>query len=227
MDEVDKYFRARCTFHEGRKRVWAAITEYLQCKIMGEPESVLEIGPGYGDFINQIRATRRIAVDIVDVSSHIEPDVEFHLADATNMSFLDSDSIDIAFASNVFEHMSRETVDKALDEIHRVLKPGGLTVVIQPNFRLCYKRYFDDYTHQSIFTDTSLCGILQAHNFVIAVRRARFLPFSMYGLLPKSYVLTKIYLRLQIPFMAKQMLVVGRKTDYVSGTEGECGFTHV
>jgi hypothetical protein len=49
----------------------------------------------------------------------------------------------------------------------------------------------------------------------------------MHGLLPKSYLLTKIYLRFRIPFMAKQMLVVGRKTGDVSRTEGESGFAHV
>ncbi|MGO9567903.1 MAG: class I SAM-dependent methyltransferase [Desulfomonilaceae bacterium] len=216
MGSSNRYFEARCTFHAGRSSVWRAITEYLQLKIIDEPDSVLEIGPGYGDFINQVKVSRKIAVDIVDVSSHLAPDVEFHLADATDLSILGSNAVDTVFASNLFEHMTKENVEIALDEIHRVLRPDGLLVVIQPNFRLCYKRYFDDYTHRSIFTDESLCGILKCHNFEIAHRRNRFLPFSMYSLLPKSYWLTKLYLKLPILFMAKQMLVVGRKVEYVS-----------
>jgi ubiquinone/menaquinone biosynthesis C-methylase UbiE len=191
--------------------VWKAITEYLQRTVIGEPECILEIGPGYGDFINQVKAGRRIAIDSLDVSEHLDPGIEFFQGSGADLKFLGATEVDTVFASNVLEHFPKDIVPQALHEYSRVLKPTGLLVLIQPNFRLCYDRYFDDFTHQTIFTDESLCGTLQAHGFEIAHRRNRFLPFSMHSRLPKSYVLTKLYLNLRIPLMAGQMLIVGRR----------------
>ena len=82
---------------------------------------------------------------------------------------------------------------------------------MQPNFRYCYRNYFDDYTHETIFTDESLCGLLVAKGFEIFHRRARYLPFSLQSRLPKSYLLTRLYLKLGVPLLAKQMLVVAQK----------------
>jgi len=191
--------------------VWKAITEYLQRTVIGEPDCILEIGPGYGDFINQVRARRRIAVDSLDVSQHLVPGIEFYQGPGADLRFLGTAEVDTIFASNVLEHFPKDVVPQALREYHRVLKPRGLLVLIQPNFRICYDRYFDDFTHETIFTDESLCGTLQAHGFDIVHRRNRFLPFSLHTRLPKSYLLTKIYLSLRIPFMAQQMLIVGRR----------------
>jgi SAM-dependent methyltransferase len=208
------YFDSRFIFDKGRRRVWKAIVEYLQHAAIGDSGTVLEIGPGYGDFINQVQAKRKIAVDILDVSPYLNPGIEFHQADGTDLSFINSNQIDTIFGSNVLEHFSRETIFDTLQEYHRVLKADGRLILIQPNFRLCYARYFDDYTHQTIFTDESLCGILQANGFQIILRRNRFLPFSMYSRLPKSYILTKLYLSIGIPIMAKQMLIVGQKSRH-------------
>ena len=216
MDSQNGYFEARYTFDGRRKAVWRAITEYLQSNIIGHPRCIVELGPGYGDFINQVKASRRIAVDVADVSTYLDPEIEFHLADASNLSFLKDGEADAVFASNLLEHLPMSDVEAALDEIRRVLRPNGLLALIQPNFRLCPKRYFDDYTHQTIFTDESLCGILRAHDFEIVYRRNRFLPFSMTGKVPKSYLLTKLYLKSGMLLMAKQMLIVGKKRKNVS-----------
>ena len=66
------------------------------------------------------------------------------------------------FASNLLEHLERAAVDRLLAESGRVLRPGGRLILLQPNFRLQPGRYFDDYTHVSIFTDQSLSDYLAA-----------------------------------------------------------------
>ena len=70
--------------------------------------TVLDVGAGYCDFINQVRAARRIAVDLnPDTrpvrgrrgSRSIDLPLE-RLGEA-----IEPESVDLAFASNVFEHL--------------------------------------------------------------------------------------------------------------------------
>ncbi|MCP4756620.1 MAG: class I SAM-dependent methyltransferase [Proteobacteria bacterium] len=205
------YYRARLNFDPKRHLVWQAITEDLQKRFIEADGMVVDLGCGYGDFINQVKAKRKIAIDLEDVAAFLAKEVEFHRSDAADLDFLTSGTVDTLFVSNLLEHLPRDESDRLLSQIERILKPGGKLITIQPNFKRCYKEYFDDYTHQTIFTDESLCGLLVSHGFSIAYRKAGYIPFSMQGLLPKSYWLTKIYLSLGLPFLAKQMLVVGVK----------------
>lgn len=205
------YHDSHFLFDPGRRRVWKAITEDIQKHITGKNEAVLDLGCGYGDFINQISATRRLAVDIEDMSDHIDPEVQFHQASVQQLGFISDGSLSAVFCSNLLEHLDRESINATVSEILRVLRTSGLLVSIQPNFRLSYKRYFDDYTHVSIFTDVSIRGLLVSHGMKIEKIRPRYLPFSMQGLLPKSYWLTKAYLTLRPGLLAGQMMVVASK----------------
>jgi ubiquinone/menaquinone biosynthesis C-methylase UbiE len=204
------YHDTHFSFDPGRKRVWKAITEDIQ-KYLNDDESILDLGCGYGDFINQISAIRKLAVDIEDMSPHLDPDVEFRQGDVRKLNFIADNSLSAVFCSNLLEHLNRDGVDSTVSEIIRVLKAGGFLICIQPNFRLCYKRYFDDYTHLTIFTDVSLCGLLAAHGLTVKKIIPRYLPFSMRGSMPKSYWLTKAYLLLRPGIMAGQMMILANK----------------
>ena len=57
------YFDTRYSYNPDRHKVWKAICEYLQ-KYIDKNASILEIGAGYCDFINQIKASRKVALDI-------------------------------------------------------------------------------------------------------------------------------------------------------------------
>jgi len=97
-----------------------------------------------------------------------------------------------------------------------VLKAGGRLIVLQPNFKYCYREYFDDYTHRLIFTDVSLRDALVAWDFEILKVIPRLLPFSMQSRLPKVPALISLYLRLPVRPLAKQMYVVAKaKKDHV------------
>lgn len=207
----NEYFQARFKYDPGRRAVWRAVTEDLARLCPGGWDAVVDLGTGYGDFINQVPARRRTAVDREDVREFLDPAVKFHQTEATDLSFLADESTDLVFASNLLEHLERSQAEAVVREAHRILKPGGRLILIQPNFRLCCKRYFDDYTHQTIFTDESLCGLVKANRFTVVLRRNRYLPFSMQGILPKSYWLTKLYLQLRLPVMARQLLVIAAK----------------
>ena len=67
---------------------------------------VLDLGAGYGDFINAVSARRRIAVDTwPGVADHVDGGVETHVTPVTRLEAIEPGSVDYAFASNLFEHL--------------------------------------------------------------------------------------------------------------------------
>ncbi len=142
------------------------------------------------------------------MSSYLKNDVHF-----LNTNFLDLDldnQLDIVFASNVFEHISKNDISSYMNKIQALLKPGGKLIIIQPNFNRCYRNYYDDYTHVAAYTETGMKDLFTAFQFNILFSHPGYLPFSMKSLLPKSYYLTKLFLKCGSPLLGKQMCVVGQ-----------------
>jgi SAM-dependent methyltransferase len=210
---MSEYYETRYTFDSGRIKVWKAIAEYLQQFVGEDANCVLDLGAGYCDFINNIKARERLAVDTNPAASQFcHPDVKFYCASVNDLSVLHANSIDALFASNLLEHLDDLELACAMKEIRRILRKGARVILLQPNYRYAYKEYFDDYTHKKVFTHISLCDYFQANGFEAIKVYPRFLPFSFKSRLPKSYLLTKLYLYLFYKPMAKQMLLVFRKS---------------
>jgi len=199
--------------HPARRAVWQAIADYLAPYVPPHGR-VLEIGAGYCHWINAVRAARRVAVDTwVELPKQTAAGVEARVLDVTtSLDELGLSSFDVVLASNVLEHFDPDTAGRVAARVSTLLAPGGRILVIQPNFRLAYKRYFDDYTHRAIFTDVSLPAMLRSHGFGIEVVRPRFLPYSMQGIgRPVPSWLVRAYLRSPLKPRAGQMLVIARK----------------
>ena len=78
------YHAAHLTPDPARAAVWGAIAAHLAPWIPREAH-VLEIGAGYCDWINQVQAARRVAVDVwPDVARHAGPGVEALVLDAAS-----------------------------------------------------------------------------------------------------------------------------------------------
>lgn len=210
--EYSQYFEVRFAPDPRRVIVWQEIVRYLE-RFLQNKTAVLEVGAGYCAFINAIKAEKRVAQDQSEVAGkYAEPGVVTHKGLVTDLSFSGEGEFDTVLSSNLFEHLTREEFLTALQEIKRVLKPGGQLIIVQPNFRFAYRRYFDDYTHVQIFTDTSLTQLLQANGFVIAHSEPRFTPYSMSATsLPVPGWVIRLYLRLPWRPLAGQMLVVATK----------------
>ena len=175
---------------------------------------MLEIGAGYCDWINHVRAARRVAVDIwPDLPTFAAAGVEPVVLDVSRgLQSLGVSSFDVVLASNFLEHFSPTVAASVVDGVAAVLRAGGRFVVVQPNFRYAWRQYFDDYTHRSIFTDVSLPALLRAHGFRILEVRPKFLPYSMRGArVPITSFLVRAYLRSPVKPMAGQMLVVAAR----------------
>jgi SAM-dependent methyltransferase len=175
------------------------------------PGTVVELGAGRCELINAIDADRRIAVDIwPGLSDHVVDSVEAHVQSATDLGFLDSDSVDLVLASNFLEHLEIDDARAVLKEVRRILRVGGRVVLVQPNFRTSHKRYFDDFTHVSIWTDVSLSDFLVAEGFQAERVEPRFLPLTVKSRFPVQPWLIRLYLASPYKPMAGQMLVVAR-----------------
>jgi len=175
-------------------------------------DTVLELGGGYCDFINNIRAREKHVVDVFDgIFRYAGQDVKAHVRSCTDLSEFRNESFQVVFASNLFEHLTWPDLDQTVAEIRRVLSPGGKLILVQPNFKYSYKEYFDDYTHRLIFTHTSLSDYLGTRGFRISEIIARFLPYSMKSRYPKPSWLLRLYLASPIKPLAGQMLIVAER----------------
>ncbi len=202
---------SRFTHDRRRDAVWRVICDYLQ-RYVPAGSRVVDLGAGYCSFINNIRAEERHAVDqFSGFTAYAEAGVLTHVADCRDLHIIPDEYFDVVFESNLLEHLEGDDLLSVVSEIKRITKPSGRFIAIQPNFRFCYRRYFDDYTHRKVFTDASLVDFLQSHGFRVDEVFARFLPATFKSRLPTSPWLVWLYLRMAYRPFAGQMLVVAHK----------------
>lgn len=191
------------------------IDEFLQDYV--PPKSaVLDIGGGYCEFINQIRAQEKCLIDLnPDSKLFADADVKVLNIDVLNLSDRTSfiEQFDRIFISNFFEHLrNKEELVEIISFCFDALKPSGSLLVIQPNFKYSYKEYYDFIDHQLPITHLSLQELLQTVGFKVEEMIPRFLPFSTKGR-PTSPLLLKVYLKLPVlwRFLGGQMFVKASK----------------
>lgn len=141
---------------------------------LGYPSGrLLDVGCAYGLFLS---LAEKAGFDAwgVDVSDHaIEQarsftDATLEVVDVASDPLPFSDSFfDVVTMLDVVEHL--ENYHFALREVSRVLRSGGLLVVLGPGF----KRGLYEPTHRAFFTLASLRVILDQHGFDILVSGER------------------------------------------------------
>jgi len=206
------YHETRFSHDRKRDIAWKTICKYLQ-RFIGTNETILDLGAGYCDFINNIQGGSKHALDIFpEIKKYASTDVIPYPQSCADLSNFQKESIDVVFASNLLEHLTREDADATLKEIFRVLRAGGRVITIQPNFTYCYRHYFDDYTHIQIYTHAGLSDLLQSHGFSLTYVKGRFLPFSVKTRFPVLPIIIHAYMRSPIKPFAGQMLHVAQKS---------------
>ena len=205
------YHETRLAHDVRRGKVWKALWRHYFCDRIGAQDCVLDLGCGYGEFINNVTAGRRLAVDLwPDMPLHLAPGIEAHVGSVSQLDWIDDSSVDFAFASNLFEHVPQAEFATTLRALARKLSPKGTLTILQPNYRYAYREYFDDYTHVSVYSHISLCDFLTANGYEPVEVRPRFLPLTIKSRLPVSSMLIGAYLRSPVKPLAKQMLVVAK-----------------
>jgi SAM-dependent methyltransferase len=205
------YHTTRLVYDKKREILWAALCEYYFSKFIRPDFHVLELGAGYAHFINNVRCASRTAVDLwPQMPDYAAPGVTTRVGSVSDLGFLPDASVDLAFASNLFEHLTQVDFAKTLAQLRQKLKPDGNLIILQPNYRRAYKEYFDDYTHVSVYSHVSLCDFLAVNGFQTIECNAGFLPFSVKSRLPVSRSLIRLYLASPWKPLAKQMLIRAR-----------------
>lgn len=214
--EKDIYRRRFEGEKQARNEMWMILCRHYFQKFISPKATVLEIAAGHCEFINNIRAARKIAVDInEDTRKFADANVEVHLTMSTDLSVIEEDTIDVIFISNFFEHISREEILLTVRECRRCLKPRGKLLILQPNIRFIAKDYWMFYDHVTPVDDRALCELLELCGFDIALQLPRFLPYTTKSRLPRAGFLIKFYLKTPILYkiFGGQAFVVARKNQ--------------
>jgi ubiquinone/menaquinone biosynthesis C-methylase UbiE len=216
-ENLEKIYQNRFTENlEDKNRIWKILCkDYFQKFIDAENDTVLDIASGYGEFINNIKAKRKIAVDLNgDLKKYIGGDVEAIISDCLKIEKIESGSIDKIFISNFLEHLnSTDEVVQVLRECYRLLKSGGEIMILQPDIYYVKEKYWFFIDHKTPLTHESLREALEICEFKIKLLKKKFLPYSTKSSLPQSDFFVKTYLKFPIlhRIFGKQSFLIGKK----------------
>lgn len=207
------YHNTRFEYDSRRETLWRCLCEFYFGRWIGGDDCVVELGAGYGDFINNVKARRRIALDLwPEMPKYVGPGVESRVGPVTDLSFLKDGEVDFAFASNLFEHITKEELACVLRQLETKLSKHGLLCILQPNYRYAFREYFDDYTHVTVYSHLTMCDFLRASGYEIVDCKPKFMPLTLKGRFRIIPVLIRLYLHSPVKPFGKQMLIVARPT---------------
>lgn len=146
---------------------------------LSKGKKILDLGCGRGEFLRGfIRCSLNgYGVDQSLWAKNICPEAEILQSDLEEAPLPYKDnSFDVVFSKSVLEHFYYP--EKLVQQIRRVLNPGGLVITMVPDWQSVYKTFYEDYTHRSPFTYTSLRDIFIINGFDnVQVEKFKQLPF--------------------------------------------------
>jgi SAM-dependent methyltransferase len=189
-----------------RDQVWRVLTMGFFSRWIPADSSVLDLGCGYCEFINNIPAAKKYAMDLnPEAGRRAGAGVTWPLADGT---------LDVVFTSNFVEHLAtKDMLERTLCEAARCLRSGGKLIAMGPNIRYVGGAYWDFYDHYLPLTELSFGEVLRKLGFLIDTNEPRFLPYTMSS--GKRYPLwvlrTYLALRPAWRLFGKQFLIMACK----------------
>ena len=208
----EKRFAGTLTY---RKKIWNVLVHDFFQKYVSPDDAVLDLGCGYGEFINTVQCAKKFAMDLnPDARKYLAPSVQFLDQDCASPWQLESGALNAVFTSNFFEHLpDKGALGRTLDEIFRCLAPGGKLIAMGPNIKYLAGEYWDFWDHYLALTEKSLSEGLINRGFEIRECVGKFLPYTMVDQRQYPGVFLKLYLRLPLAWsiFGKQFLVVATK----------------
>ena len=217
---LKKLYTKRITgLEKYRNSVWQILCKDYFSRYISPDAHVLDLGAGWCEFINNVNASKKYAMDLnPETGSHLSTEAIFIHQDCSKKWEVPTESLDIVFTSNFFEHLpDKESIERTILEARKSLKDGGLMICIGPNIKYAPGTYWDFWDHHVPLTETSLGELLELKGFRVTSRIGRFLPYSMTTGVTPPVVFLRLYLKLPFAwqFIGKQFLVIGKKSDYV------------
>ena len=215
-DDLQTIYQQRFTGKEDyRRSVWRVLMSDFFGAFVTKSTAVLDLGCGYGEFINQVNGPMCYAMDLnPDAGRHLNPNVEWFKQDCSEQWPLKDNTLGLVFTSNFFEHLpDKASLLRTLQEAYRCLKPGGRLVALGPNIKYLPGEYWDFWDHYVPLTEASLGAVLRTTGFELERVVPRFLPYTMSDGRRYPLFLLRLYLRLPFAwrFFGRQFLVVATK----------------
>jgi SAM-dependent methyltransferase len=213
---LTQIYEKRFSGHENyRNKVWKILNSKFFSKWITTNDHILDLGCGYGEFINHISCEVRHAMDLnPKTKSQLNEQVSFHQQDCSKSWKIDPNSLDLVFTSNFFEHLpNKELLDRTVCEVKKALKPGGRLIAMGPNISVLKGKYWDFWDHHVALSDQSLCELLQIHDFTIERSYSKFLPYNMVRVKERPLFLVSLYLRFSFlwKIFGRQFLIIAKK----------------
>jgi SAM-dependent methyltransferase len=213
---LKELYHKRFIENEGyRNKVWHILCSEFFSKYIDKNSRILDLGAGWGEFINNIFAGEKFAMDLnPGTKEHLGPGVKFIHQDCSQQWPFDTNSLDAVFTSNFLEHLpDKGSVQRTIAEAYRCLKKGGQIICLGPNIRFVSAEYWDFWDHQIPISDLSCMELLKIVGFHIERSIPRFLPYSMSTGGRPPLLLVKLYLYLPPlwKYLGKQFMIIGRK----------------
>jgi ubiquinone/menaquinone biosynthesis C-methylase UbiE len=184
---------------EARHDLWRVLTEDFFQRWVPRDSVVVDIAAGHCEFVNNIVAGTRIAVDLnPDVTARAAAGVRAIVARSDAIAGVEDRSVDRVFISNFFEHVTRDTILSTLAEARRILRPDGKLLILQPNIRYCAKDFWMFFDHVTPVDDRALVEALNMSSFDVELCLARFLPYTTKSRLPTTTTLVRLYLKMPL-----------------------------
>ena len=152
------------------------VLEYLKgCK------RILDVGCGKGRFM--LKSPDRIEGIDIDEGNVVEckkEGLKVRVGDVLDLPYEDS-SFDCVHTSHVIEHFFPKDLYRALGEMDRVLKSGGILVIRSP---CAYDGFWGEIDHVRPYPARTIQGYLK--NYSVLRRIYRRKPISRYGIFVKT-----------------------------------------
>jgi len=215
-EDLQRIYGARFSTNiEYRKQVWSVLISDWFGRYVRATDAVLDLGCGYGEFINGVECREKFAMDLnPDASRFLNPGVTFLRQDCSTRWPMADASLDVVFTSNFLEHLpDKAAVGRTLDEIGRCLRKGGCLVAMGPNIKYLPGEYWDFWDHYVPLTEASVKEALVTRGFSVETCVGRFLPYTMATGRRYPMAFLRAYLKLPLLWsrFGKQFLVVGRR----------------
>jgi len=122
-----------------------------------EGNRILDNGCGRGDFL---RGFEKCGMEVYGTDyEKIFDGVYAGINLETDKLPFEDNYFDVVFTKSVIEHIHKPEI--YLNEMYRVLKPGGRIIVMVPDWHSCMYMYYDDYSHVHPYTMLGLYDTLR------------------------------------------------------------------
>ena len=152
-----------------RNAVWKVLCDEYFNKFISPKARVLDLGAGWCEFINNINAAEKYAMDLNhETKFRLTGKTLFLHQDCSQKWQIQPDFLDVVFTSNFLEHLpDRENIERTISEAYHCLKDNGIIICLGPNIKYLQGSYWDFWDHFIPITELSLSV---SHNIFVSSR---------------------------------------------------------